>query len=150
VTLLDSSVQMIPTGITGPIYHEKNSALGALLFGQSSSGLAGLIVLPGVIDADDTGEIMICAFMLNPPLTITKGTRVAQLIMYQKRPVGNDIFRHVPGRGARGFGLTGNMVVSLVQKLQQRPVIPVQLRCKQQQCTVHVMADTGADVTIVS
>lgn len=63
--------------ITGPIYHEKDSALGALLFDRSSSGLAGLIVLPAVIDADFTGEIMICAYTLNPSLTITKGTRIA-------------------------------------------------------------------------
>ncbi|NXQ50667.1 POK9 protein, partial [Catharus fuscescens] len=150
VTLLASSVQTIPTGITRPIYHEENSALGALLFGRSSSGLAGLIVLPGVIDADYMGEIMTSAFILSPPLTITKGTRVAQLILYQKCPVDNDIFHHVPRREARGFRSTGNMVLSLVQKLQQRPVIQVQLRFKQQQCTVHAMAEAGADVTIIS
>ena len=40
--------------------------IGALLIGRSS---AGLIVLPGVIDADYTGEIMVCVYTLTPPLT---------------------------------------------------------------------------------
>ena len=149
VTLLESSVHTIPTGITGPVYHAKDSALGALLIGQASSGVAGLIVIPGVINADSTSEIVVYAFTLTPPLTITKGTQMAQLILYQKCPVDNDIFRHIPRREARGVGSKGNMVMSLVQKLQQQPVTPVWLRCKQQQCTVHVMADTGADVTII-
>ena len=150
VTLLDSSVHTIPTGITGPVYHAKDSALGALLFGRASSSVAGLIVIPGVINADSTNETVVNAFTLAPPLTITKGTLIAQLILYQKRPVDNDIFRHIPRREASGVGSKNNMVVSLVQKLQQQPVIPVRLRCNRQQCTVHVMADTRADVTIIS
>ncbi|KAF4791052.1 hypothetical protein TURU_134546 [Turdus rufiventris] len=149
VTLLDSSVRKIPTSITGPIYKEKDSALGALLLGRSSASLAGLIVLPGVVDADYTGEIMICAYMLTPPLTITKGTQIAQLIMYQKCQVDNDIFQHVPRRGAKGFGSTGDTVVSLVQKMQQRP-LQIQLRCKLHQCSIRAMADTRADVTLIS
>ncbi|RMC20498.1 hypothetical protein DUI87_01348 [Hirundo rustica rustica] len=91
VTLIDSRVQRIPTGVTGPIY-DKNSALGALLLGRSSTGLAGLIVLPGVIDADYTGEIKVVAYALHPPMTIKKGTCIAQLVLYTKEAVKSDVF----------------------------------------------------------
>ncbi|KAL2307732.1 hypothetical protein Nmel_000708, partial [Mimus melanotis] len=71
-TLINQSVHQIPTGVTGPIY-ASDSALGALLIGRSSAGLAGLIVLPGIIDADYIGEIQVCAYTLAPPLTISNG-----------------------------------------------------------------------------
>ncbi|XP_023784047.1 uncharacterized protein LOC111930275 [Cyanistes caeruleus] len=79
VTLIDSTIRKIPTGVTGPVY-SVTSALGALLTGRSSAGIAGLIVLTGVIDADYTGEIQMCAYTLASPLTIKKGTRIAQLV----------------------------------------------------------------------
>lgn len=72
ITLKDSTVHKIPMGVFGPVV-EVDSSFGALLFGRSSTGLAVLIVLPGVIDADYTGEIMICAYTLFPPLTIKTG-----------------------------------------------------------------------------
>ncbi|XP_014118547.1 PREDICTED: deoxyuridine 5'-triphosphate nucleotidohydrolase-like [Pseudopodoces humilis] len=83
ITLIDTSVRKIPTGVTGPVY-SATSALGALLIGRSSAGIAGLIVLPGVIDADYIGEIQVCAYTLAPPLTIKRGTKIAQLVLFQK------------------------------------------------------------------
>lgn len=58
--------------------------MGALLVGRSSSGINGLVILPGVIDADYEGQIHIIAYTLQPPLTIQKGTRVAQLVVIQR------------------------------------------------------------------
>lgn len=137
----------IPTGVTGPIYH-KDSTIGALVIGRSSAGTAGLIVLPGVIDADYTGEIMIAAYTLTPPLVINKGTRLAQLVLYTRAKECGES-PSAPSRGTRGFGSTGQTLVNLVQRMQQRPMVAVQLHCKDVVCSVSAMMDTGADVTII-
>ncbi|NWZ88587.1 POK9 protein, partial [Poecile atricapillus] len=149
VILIDSTIRKIATGVTRPVY-SVTSALGALLIGRSSAGIAGLIVLPGVIDADYTGEIQVCAYTLAPPLTIKKGTRIAQLVLFQKVATEKDIFRSASRCGARGFGSTGDTVVNLVQQMSHRPVIEITLCHGSKQQRVTMMLDTGADVTIVS
>ncbi|NWZ86959.1 POK9 protein, partial [Poecile atricapillus] len=149
VTLIDSTIHKIPTRVTGPVY-SVTSALGALLIGRSSAGIAGLIVLPGVINADYTGEIQACAYILAPPLTIKKGTRIAQLVLFQKVATEKDIFRSAPGRRAKGFGSIGDTVVNLVQQMSHRPVIEITLCHGSKQQRVKMMLDTGADVTIIS
>jgi len=146
VTLKNQSVQKIPTGTHGPISRDKD--LSALLIGRSSAGVAGLIVLPGVIDADYTGEIMVCAYTLTPPLTITVGTRIAQLVVYKS------IFTHetaqLPERGDRGFGSTQDAVVSLVHQMKTRPMVVLTLAMERSMVQVSVILDTGADVTIIA
>ncbi|NXD47121.1 POK9 protein, partial [Copsychus sechellarum] len=149
VALINQTVHPIPTGVTGPIY-ASDSALGALLVGRSSAGLAGLIVLPGVIDADYTGEIQVCASTLTPPLPISKGTRIAQLILYSKIATERDVFRTTPQRGTRGFGSTGDTVGNLVQQMKMRPMVKVTLQSGTVQNQVTVMLDTGADIAIIS
>ncbi|KFZ49489.1 hypothetical protein N321_00091, partial [Antrostomus carolinensis] len=149
VTLVDNTVYKIPTGVTGPIY-STTSSLGALLLGRSSAGLAGLFVLPGVIDADYTGEIQVCAYTLAPPLTVKKGTRIAQLLLYPKVGFEKDISQKAPERKDQGFGSTGNTVVNLVQQMKFRPMIDITLCQETKQQKVTVMLDTGADVTIIS
>ncbi|RMB94865.1 hypothetical protein DUI87_28669 [Hirundo rustica rustica] len=149
VTLIDSRVQRIPTGVTGPIY-DKNSALGQLLLGRSSTGLARLIVLPGVIDADYTGEIQAVAYALHLPMTIKKGTRIAQLVLYTKEAVESDVFQSAPQRGSQGFGSTVEALVNLVQQMKNRPLITLKLSWGTWEHTLSkVMTDTGADVTIL-
>ncbi|NWT04760.1 POK9 protein, partial [Mionectes macconnelli] len=145
VTLTDTTVHSIPTGINGPLTEDNNN-IGALLIGRSSAGLKGLIVLPGVIDADYTGEIKVVAFTLCPPLVINKGTRMAQLMLYEHHPTGNE--HSLPPRGNQGFGFTGDRVASLVQRMQKRPMITVKLTCNNYSCSITAMLDTGADVTI--
>ncbi|NWV84039.1 POK9 protein, partial [Dasyornis broadbenti] len=146
--LKDTKVHKIPTGITRPLV-EITSGIGALLIGRSSSGLAGLIVLPGVIDADCTGEITVCAYTLSPPLTITVGTHIAQLVLYSKVDAGDEIHCR-PYRGARGFGSTGNTIISLVQEMKQRPMVQVTLQTQARSILVVVMLDTGADVLTIN
>ncbi|NXW68839.1 POK9 protein, partial [Hirundo rustica] len=149
VTLIDSRVQRFPPGVTGPIY-DKNSALGALLVGRSSTGLSGLIVLPGVLDADYTGEIQVVAYAFHPSMTIKKGTRIAQLVLYTKEAVKSDIFQSAPQRGSQGFGSTGEALVNLVQQMKNRPLITLNLSWGTWEHTLsEVMTDTGADVTIL-
>ena len=80
------------------------------------SGLAarhGITVLnsPGTIDADYRGEIrVILANLGAEPITIARGDRIAQLVV---APVGRIVWQQVAalpptGRGAGGFGSTGN------------------------------------------
>ncbi|NWS66221.1 POK9 protein, partial [Crotophaga sulcirostris] len=149
VTLTTTAVHKIPSGVKGPVY-AANSLLGALLIGHSSAGTAGLIVLPGVIDADYTGEIMIAAYTLTPPLVIKQGTRIAQLVLYQKVATKKDIFRNAPRRKDGGFGSTGHALVNLVQQMKHRPLIDIQLSKDGEKRTIKVMLDTGADITIIS
>uniref|UniRef100_A0A8C6YU31 dUTPase-like domain-containing protein n=1 Tax=Nothoprocta perdicaria TaxID=30464 RepID=A0A8C6YU31_NOTPE len=76
--------------------------------GRSSAGVAGLIVLPGVIDADYTGEIMVAVYTLNPPLIIPKGTRIAQLLIFKRQDPEVPLPSAVLDRGGQGFGSTGD------------------------------------------
>ncbi|NWI72383.1 POK9 protein, partial [Dryoscopus gambensis] len=146
VTLTDSRVVRIPTGVMGPIYHE-HSTMGALLVGRSSTSLAGLVVLLGVIDADYTGEIQVIAYPLRPPMVIKKGTQIAQL--YRKE-AGHEGPAQAPQRGPRGFGSTGDTVVGLVQQMRTRPLITVTLEWGMAMHRMsRVMTDTGADITIM-
>lgn len=57
VTLLDSSVHFLPTGVSEP----PGQRMHALLLGHSSTSLMGLFVLPGATDTDSDTEITIIA-----------------------------------------------------------------------------------------
>uniref|UniRef100_A0A8B9E861 dUTPase-like domain-containing protein n=1 Tax=Anser cygnoides TaxID=8845 RepID=A0A8B9E861_ANSCY len=74
----------------------------ASLLGRSCTTLTGLFVLPGIIDADYTGQNQAMARTPSPPLSIPKGTRIAQLILCRAVvPKAVDAVR-----GAAGFGST--------------------------------------------
>lgn len=80
------------------------------------SGLAlrhGVTVLnsPGTIDADYRGEIAVILINLgNVPFEVTRGTRVAQLVVAPVTRVSwaeMSLAEHLTPRGAGGFGSTG-------------------------------------------
>ncbi|KFP05748.1 hypothetical protein N300_05512, partial [Calypte anna] len=146
VTLTTTQVHRIPTGICGPVYQEE-SMVGALLMGCSSTGIAGLVVLPGVIDADYTGEIMITCFTLTPPLIIKAGTRLAQLVPLPNMNLG----KNAPvAQGSQAFGSSGRTLVTLVQQMKTRPNVIVKLTAGKEVKTLSMMMDAGADVTIIN
>ena len=64
VTLLDSSINLLPTGI----FVSPGPRKGILLIGKASSNPAKPLVLPEVIDSNYTGEINIMAFTPFPPV----------------------------------------------------------------------------------
>lgn len=68
----------MPLDAWGPV----GRGLSALLIGQSSSTLEGLMVHVGVIDVDYTGQICALVSTVTPPVTIQKGTRLAQLLPF--------------------------------------------------------------------
>ncbi|KFU86217.1 hypothetical protein M959_13443, partial [Chaetura pelagica] len=140
VTLMTSMPTKVPTTTFGPLV-QNNLRVGALLLGRSSTGLAGLVVLPGVIDADYTGQICVIAFALQLPITIEKGMRIAQLLLYERHtltPLDDNSFR-----GANGFGSTGQQLVNLVQRMEQRPQLTLIVRHQQEQRQFLSMCDTG-------
>uniref|UniRef100_A0A8C3V5D1 dUTPase-like domain-containing protein n=1 Tax=Catharus ustulatus TaxID=91951 RepID=A0A8C3V5D1_CATUS len=73
-----------------------------------NASMQGLFVLPGVIDSDYTGELMIMAFTLFPPFTITKGQRIAQIIPLPQLTKGIAPLCRQP-RQDKGFGSTGGL-----------------------------------------
>ncbi|HUC64886.1 MAG TPA: dUTP diphosphatase [Stellaceae bacterium] len=99
----------VPTGIALALPEGYEGQL------RPRSGLAlrhGLAVLnsPGTIDADYRGELrVILANLGDAPVTITRGERIAQLVV---APVSRVAFARVAAlpesrRGAGGFGSTG-------------------------------------------
>ncbi|XP_068856587.1 deoxyuridine 5'-triphosphate nucleotidohydrolase-like [Aphelocoma coerulescens] len=104
VTLTDRQVTLIPTTAKGPLSSD-GPRLGGLLVGQSSTSWQGVVVLPGVIDADYTGEIKIMAYALQPPVIIPQGSRMAQIIPIPLMTNGGTSNNNV--RGDHGFGSSG-------------------------------------------
>ncbi|XP_074022479.1 deoxyuridine 5'-triphosphate nucleotidohydrolase-like [Numenius arquata] len=78
VTLDTTAVVLIPIGVMGPIGNGRST----LLLGRSSTTQMGLFVLPGVIDADFTGEIKIMAWTPSPSWFVPKGQRIAQSVPF--------------------------------------------------------------------
>ena len=101
---------MVPTGVAVAI------PAGYAGLVQPRSGLAakhglGIVNSPGLIDAGYRGEINVIAINLDPtdPITIARGERLAQLVIY---PVPAVTWREVnelppSERGQAGFGSSG-------------------------------------------
>lgn len=101
--------KLIPTGfsIALPEGHEAQI--------RPRSGLAlkhGITVLnsPGTIDADYRGQIGVILINLgDQDFTITRGMRIAQMVVSQYTRISWDVVEHLPTtfRGEGGFGSTG-------------------------------------------
>ncbi|KAF4796737.1 hypothetical protein TURU_081694 [Turdus rufiventris] len=144
VVLKDNKPIKIPTEVQGPLGLNGQS-YGALVLGRSSAALKGLIVVPGVIDADSHEEIMIVAFTHFPPLSIPAGSRIAQLV-----PVPQ-LVQEASGPLQRmgGFGSTGGQVL-LTLSMEQHPLVMALLQQGEDIIHLRVLLDTSADVTIIS
>ncbi|NXF67776.1 POK9 protein, partial [Ciccaba nigrolineata] len=137
----------ISTGVRGPIIIQ-GKKVGALLLGRSSASICGLFVLPGVIDADYTGEVKIMAYTLNPPVKIIRGQRIAQLVPLPQltttiSPACNE------DRQDKGFGSTGGLTLLTID-LSTRPKKTVHLSFQRQRQTLEGLLDTGADASIIT
>jgi len=110
ITLLPGKVILVPTGVKA--YMEEDEYLGIHI----RSGLAikhslSLINGQGIIDADyynnqeNEGHILLPVFNQgSEPVTITKGTRLAQGIFYKYLKTDNDCVNNLR---SGGFGSTG-------------------------------------------
>ncbi|XP_049671985.1 uncharacterized protein LOC126045238 isoform X2 [Accipiter gentilis] len=94
--------------IKGPL----GFGLSAFLMGQSSTALEGILVLPGLIDADYCGTVKIMIHVLIPPVSIPKGTRIAQLVPFRSCvPKPGEV-----QRGDGGLGSTGKLQAERTQQ----------------------------------
>ncbi|NXB06940.1 POK9 protein, partial [Cnemophilus loriae] len=147
ITLVDTAVTTVPTGVCGPVVAQGQN-VGALLLGRSSAAIKGLIVIPGLIDADYTGEILIMIKTDFPPMIVPRYSKIAQLVpltqlVTSDRPTSRE------ERGARGFGSTGTAAM-LSLSMGIRPTAVAGFRYHGGTITLTALLDTGADVTIVS
>ncbi|KFZ52156.1 hypothetical protein N338_10730, partial [Podiceps cristatus] len=147
VSLMSTKPTRIPTGLKGPIVID-GKAVGALLLGRSSTTMMGLFVLPGVIDSDYAGEIMIMAHTPFPPAKIRKGELIAQLVPLPQ--ITSNIAPISPeDRGQKGFVSTGGLTL-LTLDLSSRPRRTVHLYRQGQKHTLTGLLDTGADTSVIA
>lgn len=104
--------------------------------------MQGLVVSPGVIDQDYTGEIKVMAHAPNNVVTIDKGQRFAQLLVLPTARVGRE--RVQQARGERGFGSSDAYWVQPIH--QGRPEMELWV----QGHSFKGILDTGADVSVIS
>ncbi|NWZ30821.1 POK9 protein, partial [Asarcornis scutulata] len=146
MTIIDQKPVKIPSTTMGPLIIDKKPH-GALLIGRSSSGIKGLIILPGVIDADYKGTISIVVQTLFPPLHIPAKSKIAQLVPLPQLTEGMKATTDV-SRGTQGFGSTGGLAM-LTMAMNWRPVVSVTLYSAGEKLDLDMLLDTGADLTIV-
>lgn len=121
---------------------------GALLFGRSSSGIKGLFVLPGVINADFKGTISIVVQTLFPPVCVPSGSKIAQLVPIPQLTEDMEALSPTE-RGTAGFGSAGGLVM-LTMAMNRRPVTLVTLCVGGEQISLEALLDTGADLTVMA
>lgn len=124
-----------------------NKPQGALLIGRSSSGVKGLFIFPGIIDADFTGTISIVVQTLFPPLHIPARSKIAQLVPLPHLTENMQAATSAH-RGNQGFGSTGGLAM-LTMAMNRRPVAMATLCIGNEQVELSMLLDTGADLTIV-
>ncbi|NWI61545.1 DUT nucleotidohydrolase, partial [Calyptomena viridis] len=144
VTLTSTGVCLVDSNMNGPLGHN----LSALLLGHSSTSKQGIFMLPGVIDADYSGNIKIMVSTLYPPVSIPAGSKIAQLVPFKAcvPQTGEKI------RGDQGFGSSGTPQVLLAldikgSKLEEVITLP---HPEGEKIAIKMLIDTGADVTIIS
>jgi dUTP pyrophosphatase len=109
MTLLPGERTAVPTGLAMALPEGYEAQI------RPRSGLAlkhGITVLnsPGTIDADYRGEIqVVLANLGGAPVTLTRGQRIAQLVVAPVTRVAFEEVEQLPAsaRGAAGFGSTG-------------------------------------------
>ncbi len=134
----EQGVQPIPTEVYGPL---PPNTFG-LILGRGSSALAGLQIIPGVIDNDYSGQITLLASALQGPISIPKGQRIAQLVLLPLNSL-NKSHTNCP----RADAAFGSSDVYWVQQITpERPLLTLWLDGKK----FEGLVDTGADATVIS
>lgn len=109
ITLKPLERKLVPTGICIALPEGYEAQV------RPRSGLAlksgiGLVNSPGTIDADYRGEVGVILINLSAePFTITRGMRIAQMVIAQYTTIHWNQMEQLPesDRGEGGFGSTG-------------------------------------------
>lgn len=133
-------VQPVPTDYKGPL---PVGSVG-LILGRSSLTLKGLIVHPGIIDQDYTGELQVLCSCPQGVFSISSGDRIAQLIILPS------LHDHFPSSGVpigtAKCGSTGTDSAYLMMDLNSGPSLELNIEGK----TFTGILDSGADKSIIS
>ncbi|NWR81660.1 DUT nucleotidohydrolase, partial [Centropus unirufus] len=143
IKLTTQEVQLVDSTLKGPLGY----GLSALLLRRSSTSRQGIFVVPGVIDADDTGIIEIMLYTLTPPVSIPAGSKIAQLVPFQSQIPNASTM----DRGDGGFSSTGQPEVLFaldIQKNNPEKFVEIRHPCGEK-LMLTMIIDTGADVTII-
>ena len=107
----------------GGIYKLKTNVFGplpkgtfGLILGRSSAALRGLTIIPGVIDSNYVGEILIMV-STSTTLSLLAGERIAQILL-PYHP-----FLALPNERTGGFGSTGRHIFWEMLIKDSRPVL---------------------------
>ena len=115
-----------------------------LILGRSSVTMQGLIVHPGVIDSDYTGQVKIMVSSPRGIVAISPRDRIAQLLLlpscHSQFPAKEE------ERGDKGFGSTGTSAIFCSLDLDERPLLQLIIEGK----SISGLLDTGADHSIIS
>ncbi|KAK1336574.1 LOW QUALITY PROTEIN: hypothetical protein QTO34_002607 [Cnephaeus nilssonii] len=138
ILIPEQGTQLIPTETYGPM----PPGTFGLVLGRGSSSLAGLHIIPGVIDNDYTGQITLLASAPSGPISISKGQRIAQLILL---PLESSSKSHISNpRLNSAFGSSDTYWIQ--QITPERPLLTLKLDGK----PFEGLVDTGADATVIS
>ncbi|NXD16743.1 POK9 protein, partial [Nothocercus nigrocapillus] len=146
VTLTDNRPVAVTTTFRRPLIIN-GKACGALLLGRSSSTIKGLVVLPGLIDADYTGVIQIIVQTMSPPIFMPEGSRIAQ--MEPILSLVEDLAYGQLTRGEAAFGSIGPGAF-FSMPMDRRPLVHAHFSNGSDTFRSPALLDTGADLTIVA
>lgn len=133
-------VQPVPSDFKGPL---PEGSVG-LILGRSSLTLKGLVVHPGVVDQDYTGELQVLCSCPQGIFSITSGDRIAQLVIL---PSLHNCYPStgVP-RGNASLNSSRTDSAYLMMDLKSRPTLQLAIEGKH----FTGILDTGADKSIIS
>ncbi|RMC20160.1 hypothetical protein DUI87_01006 [Hirundo rustica rustica] len=146
VVIDSEKIHKVPLDAFGPL----GDGMSAFLMGRSSATIQGIMVHLGLIDADFSGQTHAMVSTPTPPLTIPKGTQIAQLVPF-KSSVSRTKDR---SRGDGGFDSTGPPQVRWTAVLtKDRPETLCTMSmpgATPSEIHLRGLLDTGADVSILS
>ena len=90
-----------------------------LILGRSSAALRGLTLIPGVINSDYVGEILIMV-SASTKLSLLAGERIAQILLLSYHP-----FLALPNKQTGGLGSTGRNIFWEMFIRDSHPVLPL-------------------------
>lgn len=128
-------IQPIPAQTVGPL---PPGTIG-LVLGRGSLALQGLIVHPGLVEAQRSLDIQILCSSPDGVFSISKGDRIAQLLLL---PCSQATIQDTKGP----MGSTGHDSAYLVVHLNNRPKLSLEINGKK----FEGILDTGADKSIIS
>lgn len=109
ITLAPGAIALVPTGLcvaVPPGYEVQVRARSGLALRHGLTLVNGI----GTVDSDYRGEVgVIVGNLGREPVTITRGMRIAQLVVMRVERVRVEVVEAIPAstRGAGGFGSTG-------------------------------------------